>query len=163
MKIINIFLIGLYISIMSISGVYSQSNSPRYIMFCDGNYNTTSLGWSDMILKMSATVPTTNLPLFNYHDYTWVDPFLYQSALVKGIPDLDLFLDNSIISANATNVLGIGHCVGGLGLRLTQQRNPNVSAMILNGVPNIGSSMLFNLTYQLLHLDLHVHKNYYLQ
>ncbi len=37
------------------------------------------------------------------------------------------------------NILGIAHDIGGIILRLAQLQNPNISAMILDGVPNQGS------------------------
>ncbi|MEM9921032.1 MAG: hypothetical protein AAF990_23225 [Bacteroidota bacterium] len=40
---------------------------------------------------------------------------------------------------NQSNILGIAHDYGGIVLRELQLQNPNISAMILDGVPNQGS------------------------
>lgn len=43
---------------------------------------------------------------------------------------------------NSSNVLGVAHDYSGIILRKLQLENPNISAMILNGVPNQGSSVI---------------------
>ena len=145
MKKYKILVIGGLMAFVGWTDGYGQSTSTKYIMFCDGSRNTTSLGWDNLILGMSAN-NSNGQRRYNYHPYTWVDPYQYQFTLPHGIPQVGVFLDESIINANATDVLGIAHCIGGLGLRLAQQRNPNITGMVLNGVPNSGSKMLHYLT-----------------
>lgn len=142
MKKYKILLVGLLMAFVGWTDGYGQPTSPKYIMFCDGNFNTTSLGWVHMTYPMIAKN-------YNFAEYFWVDPFQYQNSLVQGVPQLVNFLDETLENTQAaTDVLGIAHCIGGIGLRLAQQRNPNITGMVLNGVPNSGSKMMWNLTYK---------------
>jgi hypothetical protein len=133
------FMIVTLVTVICIGDVVGQNNEPRYIMFCDGSVTATSLGWRPFRDRMDAAG-------YNYHFSPWINVFHYDDALEQGVPALSEYLNNRIIDGNASNVFGISHCIGGLGLRLTQNVNSEISAMVLNGVPNQGSKMMTNLT-----------------
>ncbi len=112
------------------STIYAQTK--RDVAFCHGT-GATSLGWNQLDAWLSTNWNYSNIINGSY-------------STLNGIDGVASFIDHRIIDRNASNVLGIAHGFGGLGLRQAQLGNPAISAMVLNGVPNQGSRMIYELS-----------------
>lgn len=107
---------------------------PRPMVWCDGA-NATSDGWLKTFVRQE----------FEAQGYLFdqlVPTDTYFDALAQGSVELGDFISSEIGSEG--NVLGIAHDMGGLGLRYAQSLNQNITAMVLDGVPNQGSLALLN-------------------
>ncbi len=106
----------------------------RDVAFCDGS-SQTSVGWNGLKGWLVTRWSYRDLIDQNY-------------TVDNGVNALATYINGEINHWNGTNVFGIAHGYGGLALRQAQFSNPNISAMILNGVPNQGSQMVYHLTRQ---------------
>ena len=100
-----------------------------------GGLSQTSQGWGRTPEDL---VQFYNYDLFNIISLQGLDNTAYQPDL--GILGASVHLGGLI--GNYPNLLGLGHDSGGLVLRALANGNNNLTAMVLDGVPNWGSSAI---------------------
>jgi hypothetical protein len=113
----------------------------RNTIWLDGVRTTTSKGWQG-----------TPNAMRDFYNYDFVDLVSTNSSgsqeydVILGVRDSDMptsptaAMQMEPMLDNRSNVLGIAHDFGGLVLRELANRDNSLSAMILDGVPNQGSS-----------------------
>lgn len=121
----------------------------RNTIWLDGATTTTSKGWGG-----------TPNAMRDFYNYDFVDLVFTNSSgsqeydVTLGVRDSDMptsptaAMQMEPMLDNRSNVLGIAHDFGGLVLRELANRDNSLSAMILDGVPNQGSSAVRMATYR---------------
>lgn len=128
MKNLHIKLI-LLLNILFIWGISSELFSQRNTVWLRGA-SQTSNGWGQMQQELKAKG-------FLFDD-------LIDATYNSGLGVIEAANQVETMIGNNENVLGIAHDYGGIVLRDLQLQDPSISAMILDGVPNQGSTAISN-------------------
>ena len=108
---------------------YTQTRNTLWL----GGLSQTSQGWGRTPEDLEQYY---NYDLFNVISLQGLDNTTYQ-------PDLGIYgAAANIDIGNYPNVLGLGHDSGGLVLRAMANGSNNLTAIVLDGVPNLGSSAI---------------------
>ncbi len=134
--ILSTILIGISIDIFS--------QIPRDVLAVPGTYSS-SYDWHPEIDVMKNTDKYLIREAFskikdangNYPYFDW------KATIAENVNKLNFTVNNPV--HNYTNVLGLGHDVGGLALRGLKEINSKVTGIILVGTPNRGSNLLRDL------------------
>ena len=132
MKINKYFFAKLLLFVFLFSCFYKSHSQTRNTLWLDG-LSTTSLGWGNTPNQLK---DLENYDLFNVISLQGLPASVYQ-------PQNGVFGAGDILSGNIggyDNIIGFGHDYGGLVLRRMANGNNTLSAMVLNGVPNLGSN-----------------------
>lgn len=120
----------LHILIFCLSSTFSIAQ--RNVAWAPIGNSQNSAGWFGTIMLLEDVG----------YDFTTVSNTTY--AQDNGILDMANQIDGFV--GQNTNTLGIAHDIDGIAMRYAQLSNPNMTGMLLNGVPNQGSAALQNLT-----------------
>ena len=120
-NIINKIALSIIVSVCFLSTNLAQERNTVWIRGLSAN----SHGWIEMKTQMA------------FEGYDFIDKMFSDYAPAQGVAAAANQIDGFI--GNATDVLGIAHDHGGIVLRQLELQNPQITGMILDGVPNQGS------------------------
>ncbi len=124
----NIFIV---IITFFISNNMAAQVIPRDVIAIPGTHST-SYDWHPQINAMKNIGEYEIREVFSPSLWNW------QATIPVNVVNTDSMVN--VQNHNFTNVLGIGHDVGGLTVRGLMETNPDVSGALLVGTPNRGSS-----------------------
>jgi hypothetical protein len=131
-----ISLIGL--GVLFILGVFSPDshifgqNEARDAIFPAGG------ALSRPLVDIENFLADTSGPDFNYNNVLLSPPFNLTKGVVKCAEDMAIDMQ----SRGNSDIIGVGHDIGGLVLRQLQHESDELTAMVLIGTPNQGSQLL---------------------
>lgn len=120
-NIINKIAFSIIVSVCFLSINFAQERNTVWIR----GLSTNSHGWIEMKTQMA------------FEGYDFVDKMNNSYAPSQGVAAAANQIEGFI--GNATDILGIAHDHGGIVLRQLELQNPQITGMILDGVPNQGS------------------------